>query len=303
MAFSKKSSHYKQLKNKLLARHASLQKNLWDRHGESLDWLSAFSKEFAIGSLSGLMLLSSPVAGLLPAPSIPSVKHDQFVKLDSNMFFRADLGTVLPSEVRPLTLDEEKSITEILSRETGYKVSGELQGIRLAQNYGYIGQEQHLARYPGDSMSTHFESAKEAEVYADKGMAPGLGAWGYFAASRNTMTVKDALREKYYIAAQTFLAPGFAEHTGEYISFFKFRKMLVVNTENGRAMAVVIGDAGPAANTGKHLGGSPEVMKYLERVDGRQKGPVLYFFLDDPGDKIPLGPFKLVEKSNVVSEN
>jgi hypothetical protein len=31
-------------------------------------------------------------------------------------------------------------------------------------------------------------------------------------------------------------------------------------------------------------------MTYLERVDGSQKGPVLYFFIDDPNDTIPLGP-------------
>ena len=33
-------------------------------------------------------------------------------------------------------------------------------------------------------------------------------------------------------------------------------------------------------------------MKYLERVDGKAKGPVLYFFIDDPNDIIPLGPIK-----------
>ena len=72
--------------------------------------------------------------------------------------------------------------------------------------------------------------------------------------------------------------------------FFKFRKMIVVNPENGKGMVVVIGDAGPAQWTGKHLGGAPEVMSYLERQDGRARGPVLYYFIDDPEDKIPLGP-------------
>jgi hypothetical protein len=70
--------------------------------------------------------------------------------------------------------------------------------------------------------------------------------------------------------------------------------MLVVNPHNGRAIVVVIGDAGPAEWTGKHLGGSPEVMKYLERVDGRARGPVLYFFIDDPEDRVPLGPVEQV---------
>jgi hypothetical protein len=69
----------------------------------------------------------------------------------------------------------------------------------------------------------------------------------------------------------------------------------VVNPDNGKAVVAVIGDAGPAAWTGKHLGGSPEVMVYLERKDGRQRGPVLYFFVDDPDDTIPLGPIEIKE--------
>jgi hypothetical protein len=104
---------------------------------------------------------------------------------------------------------------------------------------------------------------------------------------------KSTQQEKYYIAVQTFLSPGWDQNSRELSEFFKFRKMLVVNPQNGKAIVVVIGDSGPAPWTGKHLGGSPEVMKYLERVDGKQKGPVLYFFLDDPNDTIPLGPFEM----------
>lgn len=124
-------------------------------------------------------------------------------------------------------------------------------------------------------------------------MAPGRGAWRYFADSQESLTQKEIDQEKYYIAVQTFLAPGYYSHVKEYSEFFKFRKMLVVNPENGKAMVVVIGDSGPAVWTGKQLGGSPEVMSYLERVDGAQKGPVLYFFIDDPSDTVPLGPIEI----------
>ena len=75
--------------------------------------------------------------------------------------------------------------------------------------------------------------------------------------------------------------------------FFMFHKMLVVNPDNGKTIVADIGDAGPAEWTGKSLGGSPEVMKYLERVDGAQKGPVIYMFIDDPNNNIPLGPVSL----------
>ena len=96
--------------------------------------------------------------------------------------------------------------------------------------------------------------------------------------------------EKYYIAVPTFLSKDFNSRFTEYRDFYKYRKMLIVNPNNGRAIVVDIADAGQAESTGKQLGGSPEVMHYLERFDGSLKGPVLYFFINDPDDKINLGP-------------
>jgi hypothetical protein len=204
-----------------------------------------------------------------------------------------DLSIVLPTTVQPLTEDQEKIIGQTLTRHFQIPVSATLQGKKLNRSYGLIGAEQHLMRYPGDTMESHFNTANEANDFYSSGMAPGRGAWGYFAQSQAEMTEKDVEREKYYIAVQTFLSPGFTENVNELYNFYKFRKMLVVNPENGKAMVAVIGDAGPSQWTGKHLGGSPEVMRYLERVDGAQKGPVLYFFIDDPGDTIPLGPIQV----------
>ena len=86
------------------------------------------------------------------------------------------------------------------------------------------------------------------------------------------------------------MTPGFAENFVKYRDFFKFRKMLVVNPKTGQAVVAVIGDAGPAEWTGKHLGGSPEVMDALGLADGPRKGPVLYFFIDDPKNEVRLGP-------------
>lgn len=293
---AKNNNVYHRLADKWIDKHKKLQESLWVKHGNVINDFVNNTKNFAIGSVSGLMLLSSPAAGLLP-PTSAVIAQESKLPVDKNVFLISDLSNILPSEVRPLTGDEERSVSGILMRDFGFKISAELEGKRLNRSYGYIGVEQHLARYPGDSMSSHFDALaggpQDSQKYYSSGMAPGLGAWGYFANSSSELTQEDTSREKYYIAVQTFLAPGFAEHTREYITFFKFRKMLVVNPHNGRAIVVVIGDAGPAEFTGKHLGGSPEVMKYLERVDGRQKGPVLYFFIDDPQDKVPLGPIEV----------
>lgn len=293
-----KSPHYEYLRDKWVKKHRQLQGNVVKKHKKSFEWLSSNTKQLAVGSLGGLMLLAAPIQGQPPnnTQTIAEAKEGKVGGIDSKAFLISDLGKVLPDEVRPLSQNEEQQIGEILTKKFGFKSSADVNGLRLNRSYGYIGAEQHLARYPGDNMSTHFDGNKEdANNYYSSGMAPGLGAWGYFSTSRSNMTDEDVQREKWYIATQTFLAPDFNNKIAVYREFFKYRKMLVVNPQNGKAVVAVIGDAGPAEWTGKHLGGSPEVMKYLERVDGSGRGPVLYYFIDDPNDHIPLGPIETVQ--------
>lgn len=291
MARRRYHSHYEQLKNKWVVRHQELKNNLWRKHGESLSWLTHNARQLAAGSAVGLLLLTSP-----PAPNVLSFKNLQAnaqqvgKPIEKSAFLIADLLSVLPKDVQTLSKEEEQKITKILSRTFGFKVSAELDRKRLNRNYGIIGAEQHLARYPGDNMATHFDTEEEARKFYSSGMAPGLGAWGYFVPSKDQLTQEDKLREKYYIAVQTFLSEDFNKRFAEYRDFFKYRKMVVVNPQNGRAVVAIIGDAGPSVWTGKHLGGSPEAMQYLEREDGARRGPVLYFFIDDPKNQVPLGP-------------
>ena len=286
-----KSIQYQKLLGKWSKKHRDLQRDIFEKHKEAFDWLENNSKQLAVGSIAGLFMLTNPIVPQIPASfSANLVREEPF---DKRVFLVFDLKNVLPSDVRPLTLDEEAKVTEVLSRTFGIHTVGELLGKRLNSQYGYIGQEQHLARFPGDNMYSHFNSPQEADEFGKHGMAPGLGAFRYFANSNAEMTQEDNLREKYYIAVQTFLSPGFNENVREYMNFFKYRKMFLVNPQNGKAIVADIADSGPAAWTGKQLGGSPEVMKYLERVDGSGRGPVLYFFVDDPENKVPLGPVSL----------
>ncbi|HEX7042234.1 MAG TPA: hypothetical protein VF189_03200 [Patescibacteria group bacterium] len=288
----KKVSHFEDLKEKWSQKHRVLQKQLWDKHGSVLKEFAEKTRHATLGSLAGIVLLTSP--GISAASSIPQIPKDsQYADLGQTSTFLLNLNANVPQDVRPLTPEEEQKIGDVLSQSFGMKVSSELDGIKLNRSYGYIGQEQHLMRYPGDTMDTHLASQADVESYYKYGMAPGRGAWGYFANSSTSMTNQDINREKYYIAVQTFLAPGYLENTRQMSQFFKYRKMLVVNPQNGRAVVADIADSGPSEWTGKSLGGSPEVMNYLQRVDGAQKGAVLYFFIDDPNDTIPLGPVEL----------
>lgn len=282
-------SHYKQLSSRWKARHQNLQKKLWNKHRESFGWLSDNYRQLVSGSLGGLMLLTSQISN--PSPlNVAKAQISAVQKIDRKVFLISDLAHILPEDVRSLSTEEEREISNILSKTYGIKVAPELDGKRLNRSYGLIGAEQHLVRYPGDNLSSHFDSDEDRQLYWQQGMAPGLGAWSYFSSSKEELTQEDKDRERYYIAVQTFLSKDFNSRFAEYRDFYKYRKMLVVNPNNGQAIVADIADAGPAEWTGKQLGGSPEVMHYLERVDGSSRGPVLYFFIDDPDDKIKLGP-------------
>lgn len=290
------TTHFHHLKNKWLDQQKELQKSLQEKHKEAFDWLEHRAKQFVVGTIGGLLMFTHPLTASVAAMQLPTttnVKAPEINGLAPETRLILDLSYSLPVTVDPLTPEQEKVIGQTLSRHFDMHVTAQLQGHRLNRSYGIIGAEQHLARFPGDTIDNHFDSSSEANNYYTSGMAPGLGAWGYFAPSRAQMTQKDSDREKYYIAVQTFMAPGFEENVKEHYDFFKYRKMLVVNPDNGKAIVADIADAGPSPWTGKHLGGSPEVMRYLDRQDGAQRGPVLYFFIDDPHDTISLGPIEI----------
>lgn len=289
------SSHpkYEYLRKKWINRHKNLSEKFLEKHGSSL-------KHVTLGGLSGLLLLTTPGGSIIPVQLPQAEGQGITATKDQNRLLATQLKKEVPEEVRLLTVEEEARITKILSTKLGFSVKAELEGYRLNRSYGLIGGEQHLYRYPSDNLFKHADSASDWAMYGSSGIAPGLGAYGYFASSEVEFSQKDKLKERYYIAVQTFLAPGFSENVGKYRDFLRYRKMLVINPQTGQLVVTVIGDAGPAEWTGKHLGGSPEVMHYLGLAKGPRKGPVLYFFLDDPEDKIPLGPI-IIKDNNLAA--
>lgn len=243
------------------------------------------AKLLASGTLAGTLLLA-PAQPPHP-PSAPSQVQETSVATAANLQsnLSRQLQTILPPAVIQLNPRQEQAISKLLYDTYGIAATAEFQGERLNRDYGYIGQEQHLARFPGDTLGFHAQPLKE-------GMAPGRGAWGYFVNSKAELTPQLAQIEKYYVAVQTLYLSDWYTRLPYLRDWWKYRKMVVVNPANGKLMVVAVGDSGPAWWTGKHFGGSPEVMQYLDMQDGRQKGPVVMFFLDDPDNSIPLGPIE-----------
>jgi hypothetical protein len=185
-----------------------------------------------------------------------------------------------PGPIPPVT---ESAVSGAIEKIWGIRATAALTGEKLNQSFGYMGAEQHLPRFPGDSVGEHDERQ-------DSGITPGLGAWGYFANSRDNLTQDLIQKEKYYVAVQTLYLPDWKSRLPYLREWYKYRKVLVVNPGHGKTIVADVADAGPADWTGKHYGGSPEVMAYLGLNVGMQKGAVILFFVDDPDNEIPLGP-------------
>jgi hypothetical protein len=193
------------------------------------------------------------------------------------------LQAILPPTIGPLHPTQEEQITVTIQNTLGIKATASLHGNRLNTSYGRMGGEQHLPRFAGDTISQH----DELQV---KGITAGRGAFGYFADSKHTLTYEDEQREKYYVAVQTMYLPNWNQDHKTLKEWFKFRKVLVVNPTTGKSVVAVIADAGPAAWTGKHFGGSPEIMDYLRPFENKNNGAVVLFFVDDIENPIALGP-------------
>ncbi|HJX46118.1 MAG TPA: hypothetical protein VJ399_03070 [Patescibacteria group bacterium] len=288
------------LRNKLKLKHIETVESFKEKHPNVHKYLTEKSidlgkirehsaKIIGAGALTSTLLISPP-SGVKtfppPAELIEKLKvAGGTLPLQGLQQFVVDnMQNALPAKTRPLTTGEEKYLEQVFQQATGIKVKATLEGEHLNTTYGLIGAEQHLVRYPGDTISQHGKGTVLKE-----GIAPGKGAWGYFANSRSNLTPSLENTEKWYGVVQTLYLPDWNTRQPYLRDWYKYRKILIVNTNNGNAVIAAIADSGPAAWTGKSFGGSPEVMEYLGGSKYK-KGPVIVFFVDDPENKIPLGP-------------
>ncbi len=264
-----------QARDEFLKKHAFAQKWLSEK-GLTPDQVRKHSTRLLTGAtLSGVLLLSSPQLVTVGHPPInrESLTTSKFLtSLDS-------------LTLTQLTAADEAQILHGISEHYSVAAAFELDRQRIPVNTGIMGLEQHLMRSFDDELSKH-------GAFIDAGMAPRLGAFGYFSEAGKTEAQIET-EERFYIVLQTFLIKNWDRDWFALKDWYKFRKFLVISPETGKAVVAVLGDSGPAPWTGKQFGGSPEVMAALGFLPRETKGKVVVLYLDDPGNSIPLGPLNL----------
>lgn len=190
--------------------------------------------------------------------------------------------------------EDELYIERQLSDMLGFTVTAELEGHRLNHSIGIMGGEQHLYRFPTDSLSSH-------DNYQEAGIAPNRGAFGWFT-ENGELTETAILREKYYFAVQTLYLSDWNTNYQELKPWYKFRKMVVINPMDQVAVVGVVGDAGPAEWVQKQFGGSPEIIREGKIWSSQADGKILLLFVDDPEDQVPLGPIDLSTMGQMLAD-
>lgn len=241
-------------------------------------------------SLAGQIALNQPNAqGQIPQAYAKEIDQGDELKTEVSKEEHDEIFAKMVGMVnRPpghLAKDEELYLEQQLSDILDFDVTAELDGHRLNHSIGIMGGEQHLMRFAGDGLSQH-------DAYLEAGIAPARGAFGWFT-ENGQLTEQAIQREKYYFAVQTLYLPDWNTNHKDLKPWYKYRKMIMVNPAEELAVVGVVGDAGPAQWVKKQFGGSPEVIREGKVWSPKSKGKIILWFVDDPEDKILLGPINL----------
>ncbi len=280
-----------------------------EKHQDLIGWMKENEISFsdvrlvsqqllAATSLAGAVAMNSP-EGRVKVPQIQAQEKTQddllaSVSQEEHDEIMKKLESIVQMPPGHMEKETELYLEQQLSEILSFEVTAELEGQRLNHSIGIMGGEQHLYRFPGDSLGQH-------DAYQEAGIAPNRGAFGWFT-EQGELTEKAIAREKYYFAVQTLYLPNWNTEHPTLKPWYKFRKMVAINPAEKVAVVAVVGDAGPAAWVQKQFGGSPEVIREGKIWSPKSRGRVLLLFVDDPDDKIPLGPISLEATNQMLAE-
>ena len=178
--------------------------------------------------------------------------------------------------------DSELYLEQQLSDLLGFDITANLNNHRLLFSTGIMESAPHLKRSPTDCLEAHTN-------YHEAGINRNRSAFGWFGS--NTELDQQAVnREKYYISIPLYFHSNWNLQHTELKSWYKFKKIVVINPAEKIAVVGVIGDIGPATYTRRQFAGSPELIHTGKIWSPQTSGRVLVLFVDDPEDKVALGP-------------
>lgn len=220
-----------------------------------------------------------------------SLQFSSLITAEEHQVVMEKMVDLVQSKPGHFSHQDELYLEQQLQDLLGFEVVAELEGHRLPQTVGTMAALPHLRRYPTDTLKKH-DTCQEA------GWAAVRSGFGWFT-ELGQLTSSGVEREKYHFAIHADFLSSWDTDRESCREWFKFRKMVMVNPIAKRAVVGVVGDVGPSDWMQYQFGGSPEVVRQGRVWDLDTQGHVLLLFVNDPDDRVPLGPQDLgaIEKN------
>jgi len=294
----KLKQYFDLVRDRFHLRHNQASKWLEDNKAQVHQFKDSSHQLLAAASIASSLVMNQPV-DLQVAKQIQALEEknkDTVLAEVTEAEYQSVLEKMQSVVMQPpghLDQQEELYLEQQLADMLGFEVTAELDGHRLNHSIGIMGGEQHLPRFPGDTLAQH-------DAFQEAGITANRGAFGWFT-ENGVLTEKAIQEEKYYFAVQTLYLPDWNSNHKELKPWYKFRKMIAINPAEQVAVVGVVGDAGPAQWVNKQFGGSPEVIREAKIWSKESRGRVILLFVDDPEDTVPLGIINLEELKPVIN--
>ncbi len=147
------------LKEKLLIQSREVSRQIEKKHRRLIKWLADQGYSWNDLRLQlGQVAVGASLAGALflvpaPATSINNTRSPPPAAIQQNKEEQAmRLGDLLKNLSNDNFTANQASLIDNIQQVAGIKTAVEMDGIKLNINFGFMGAEQHLYRYPGDNL-------------------------------------------------------------------------------------------------------------------------------------------------------
>ncbi|NCS86944.1 MAG: hypothetical protein GW773_03800 [Candidatus Pacebacteria bacterium] len=192
------------------------------------------------------------------------------------------LNDLLSLPAGQLENQSELYLEQQLSDLLGFDIVANLDDHRLNHSTGVMGSEAHLKRSPNDQLKNHLN-------LLEAGLDRSRSAFGWFV-NHGDITKEAEDFEKYYFSLQLYQLQDWNTNFKDLKSWYKFRKMVVINPAEKIAIVGVVGNIDHKNQFQHQFGASPEVIIKGRIWSPKSQGKVLIMFVDDPKNEVPLGP-------------
>ena len=207
------------------------------------------------------------------------------ISLEEHQEIMAKLASLAHLPAGHLEKTDELYLEQQLTDLLGFSVAAELADHRLNHSVGIMAAQPHLLRSPTDVLEAHGK-------YLEAGLATQRGGFGWFT-ENGELTTQGIEREKYYFAVQLQYLEHWHREAESLRTWYKYRKMVMINPSEEVAVVGVVGDIGPSTWMQQQFAASPEIIREGNVWSQKTLGHVFLFFVDDPDGTIPLGPVSM----------